>query len=64
MADLLRAEAARRRRTARADGAARAAALGVRLMLPLGVCVLPAFVLLGVVPLIVSVVTGTLGGAA
>ncbi|TYL52627.1 type II secretion system F family protein [Agromyces mariniharenae] len=64
VADLLRAEAARRRRAARADGAARAAALGVRLMLPLGVCVLPAFVLLGVVPLIVSVVTGTLGGAA
>jgi tight adherence protein B len=64
VAELLRAEAARRRRTARADGAARAAALGVRLMLPLGVCVLPAFVLLGVVPLIVSVVTGTLGGAA
>ncbi|MGW4927987.1 type II secretion system F family protein [Agromyces sp. NPDC004153] len=64
VADLLRAEAARRRRSARADGAARAAALGVRLMLPLGVCVLPAFVLLGVVPLIVSVVTGTLGGAA
>ena len=63
VAELLRAEAARRRRTARADGAARAAALGVRLMLPLGVCVLPAFVLLGVVPLIVSVVTGTLGGA-
>jgi len=64
VAELLRAEAARRRRTARADGAARAAALGVRLMLPLGACVLPAFVLLGVVPLIVSVVTGTLGGAA
>jgi tight adherence protein B len=63
VAELLRAEAARRRRTARADGAAKAAALGVRLMLPLGVCVLPAFVLLGVVPLIVSVVTGTLGAA-
>lgn len=63
VAGLLRAEAARRRRTARAEGAARAAALGVRLMLPLGVCVLPAFVLLGVVPLIVSVVTGTLGAA-
>ena len=33
-------------------------------MLPLGACVLPAFVLLGVVPLLISVVTGTLGGAA
>lgn len=64
VAELLRAEAARLRRAARAEGAARAAALGVRLMLPLGLCVLPAFVLLGVVPLIVSVVSGTLGGAA
>jgi len=64
VAELLRAEAARMRRVARAEGAARAAALGVRLMLPLGACVLPAFVLLGVVPLLVSVVSGTLGGAA
>ena len=64
VSDLLRAEAYRLRRVARAEGTARAAALGVRLMLPLGACVLPAFVLLGVVPLLVSVVTGTLGGAA
>jgi tight adherence protein B len=64
VSDLLRAEAFRLRRVARAEGTARAAALGVRLMLPLGACVLPAFVLLGVVPLLVSVVTGTLGGAA
>ena len=64
VAELLRAEAARLRRVARADGSARAAALGVRLMLPLGACVLPAFVLLGVAPLLISVVTGTLGGAA
>ena len=63
MAELLRAEAFRVRRAARADGAARAAALGVRLMLPLGVCVLPAFVLLGVAPLMISVISGTLGGA-
>jgi tight adherence protein B len=62
--DLLRAEAARLRGTARADGAIRAAALGVRLMIPLGCCVLPAFVLLGVAPLLISVVTGTLGGPA
>ncbi|WP_173922332.1 type II secretion system F family protein [Agromyces sp. Marseille-P2726] len=64
IADLLRAEAFRVRRVARAEGAVRAAALGARLMLPLGACVLPAFVLLGVVPLLVSVVSGTLGGAA
>lgn len=62
-ADLLRAEAARVRGTARAEGAVRAAALGVRLMIPLGCCVLPAFVLLGVAPLLISVVTGTLGGS-
>ena len=63
VAELLKAEAFRVRRAARADGAARAAALGVRLMLPLGVCVLPAFVLLGVAPLMISVISGTLGGA-
>ncbi|MFC9919843.1 type II secretion system F family protein [Agromyces binzhouensis] len=63
VADLLRAEAGRIRGAARAQGAARAATLGVRLMLPLGCCVLPAFVLLGVAPLMISVVTGTLGGA-
>ena len=63
VAELLRAEAARLRGAARAEGAVRAAALGVRLMIPLGCCVLPAFVLLGVAPLLISVVTGTLGGA-
>lgn len=63
VAELLRAEAFRLRRVARAEGAARAAALGVRLMLPLGACVLPAFILLGVVPLLISVVSVTLGGA-
>ncbi|GAA1843757.1 type II secretion system F family protein [Agromyces salentinus] len=64
LVDLLRAEARRHRRMARTEAATRGAALGVRLMLPLGVCVLPAFVLLGVAPLLISVVTGTLGGAA
>ncbi|PWC04868.1 hypothetical protein DCE94_00515 [Agromyces badenianii] len=63
VAELLRAEAFRLRRAARSAGAERAAALGVRLMLPLGLCVLPAFVLLSVAPLMISVVTGTLGGA-
>ncbi|MGX5697460.1 type II secretion system F family protein [Agromyces soli] len=64
LAELLRAEAFRLRRTERAAATARAAALGVRLMLPLGACVLPAFVLLGVAPLIISVVTGTFGSTA
>lgn len=63
VAALLRAEAFRLRRSARAAGEARAATLGVRLMLPLGLCVLPAFVLLGVAPLMISVITGTLGRA-
>lgn len=64
VADLLRAEARRRRRGARSDAAVRAARLAVRLMLPLGACVLPAFVLLGVAPLMISVVVGTLGAGA
>ena len=64
VAELLRAEAFRLRRAARAAGAERAAALGVRLMVPLGLCVLPSFVLLGVAPLMISVISGTLGGAA
>lgn len=64
VAELLRSEAFRLRRVARAEGTARAAALGVRLMLPLGACVLPAFVLIGVVPLLISVISGTIGGAA
>lgn len=64
VAELLHAEAFRLRRAARSAGAERAAALGVRLMVPLGLCVLPAFVLLGVAPLMISVITGTLGAPA
>jgi tight adherence protein B len=58
-AELLRAEADERRREARADAQAKAAALAVRLMLPLGLCVLPAFIVLGVVPLLVTVISST-----
>lgn len=58
-AALLRAEAQQQRRQSRSDGARRAATLGVQLMLPLGLCVLPAFMVLGVVPLMVAVVVGT-----
>lgn len=64
VAELLRSEAFRLRRAARAAGAERAAALGVGLMVPLGVCVLPSFVLLGVAPLMISVISGTLAGAS
>lgn len=59
---LLRQAAAtiRARRTARAREAA--ARLGVRLVLPLGLCLLPAFVLLGLVPVLLSTGTQLFGG--
>lgn len=59
-ADLLRSEAELERRQARSAGSAASAVLAVRLMIPLGVCVLPAFMLLGVAPLIMSVISSTL----
>lgn len=46
-----------RRRTSR-EAAGR---LGTRLVLPLGLCLLPAFVLLGLVPVVVSLAGGLLG---
>lgn len=55
--ELLRSEAELRRLVARADMQERAATLSVRLMMPLGLCILPAFVVLGVLPLLVTVVT-------
>jgi tight adherence protein B len=58
-AELLRAEAERQRYEARAAGQAGAQRLGIQLLLPLGLCILPAFVLVGVVPLIVSVLSST-----
>lgn len=60
--ELLRAEAAEARRLARSEAQQRAAVLGVRLMLPLGLCVLPAFLLLGVAPLVIGILGATLGG--
>lgn len=42
------------RRASRARAESRARAVGVRAALPLGVCMLPAFVLVGVVPLVAS----------
>ncbi|THG30893.1 type II secretion system F family protein [Naasia lichenicola] len=59
---LLRAEAALLRSVGAADDRRRAAALGVTLLLPLGACVLPAFMLLAVVPSIIAVATSTLSG--
>ncbi len=60
--ELLRASAAQQRHRARVEGRMRAAALSSRLLVPLGVCTLPAFMLLGIAPLILSVLgTTTLG---
>ncbi|MGY4645406.1 type II secretion system F family protein [Cellulomonas sp. URHB0016] len=50
------AEAVRRDRRGRVREAA--GSLGVRLVLPLGVCFLPAFVLLGIVPVVLSLARG------
>lgn len=54
------AEAVRREQHARALEAA--GRLGVRLVLPLGLCYLPAFVLVGLVPVLVSMAGRALGG--
>ncbi|MFC4139738.1 MULTISPECIES: type II secretion system F family protein [unclassified Microbacterium] len=57
--ELLRASAAQQRQEARVQGRLRAARLSSRLLLPLGACTLPAFLLLGVAPLMLSVLTST-----
>ena len=61
-AELLRSEAQESRRIAAAAAERRAVILGVRLMLPLGACILPAFMVLGVVPLLIAVVSSTVVG--
>ena len=55
--ELLRASAAHARHRARIEGRLRAARLSSRLLIPLGVCTLPAFLLLGVAPMLLSVVS-------
>ncbi|MEU1970902.1 type II secretion system F family protein [Microbacterium sp. NPDC019599] len=55
--ELLRAAAGLARHHARIDARLRAAKLSSRLLLPLGVCTLPAFLLLGVAPLLLSVMS-------
>lgn len=57
--ELLRASAAQQRHDARVEGRVRAARLSSKLLLPLGVCTLPAFLLLGVAPLMLSVLAST-----
>lgn len=53
-ADLISARARMLRRKRHRELERRAAALGVRLVVPLGVCSLPAFLCLGVVPVLLS----------
>ncbi|MGH1547740.1 type II secretion system F family protein [Leifsonia poae] len=61
-AELLTASARQQRRAARAEARQSAATLGVRLMMPLGVCVLPSFLLLAVAPLVLSLLSSTTAG--
>jgi tight adherence protein B len=60
VAALLRAEARERRRDSRAAARQRIAVLGTQLLLPLGLCVLPSFVALGVAPLLLAMIGSTL----
>jgi tight adherence protein B len=55
--ELLRASAAHARHRARVEGRLRAARLSSHLLVPLGVCTLPAFLLLGVAPMLLSVMS-------
>ncbi|MDQ1513837.1 MAG: tight adherence protein, partial [Microbacteriaceae bacterium] len=59
LAPLLDAEAERIRRSVLADASAGAAVLAVRLLLPLGALVLPAFLLLGALPVGIAVLSST-----
>ncbi|MCL1800146.1 MAG: type II secretion system F family protein [Promicromonosporaceae bacterium] len=52
--DSLRATGEAERQRQRAAAKLAAARLGVRLVLPLGLCLLPAFVLIGLVPIMIS----------
>jgi hypothetical protein len=57
----LRVAAERVRRERRTAARAAAARLGTHLVLPLGLCFLPSFVLLGLVPVVVSLAGSLLG---
>jgi pilus assembly protein TadC len=58
---LLRAAADRVRSRRRAAARTAAGRLGVGLVVPLGLCFLPAFVLIGLVPVVLSLAAGVLG---
>lgn len=55
-AEILYARARQLRRSRHRDLEKRAGALGVRLVIPLGVCSLPAFLCLGVVPVLLAMI--------
>ena len=55
------AEASWSRARVRADSAEKSAALSVKILIPLGALVLPAFVIVGVIPVVFSLLAGALG---
>lgn len=61
LAPLLRGLASDLRRTEHRRRQLAAARLGVQLVIPLGVCILPAFILLGVVPVLLTLVSDMAG---
>jgi tight adherence protein B len=62
IAGLLGADADEQRRIAHAEGRRRAGELETRLLLPLGCCILPAFLVLGVAPMLLAILSGTVAG--
>lgn len=62
LGDLVRRHAHDARREAAARALSRARSAGVRSVLPLMLCFLPAFLLVGVVPVLASVLAGLVGG--
>ena len=61
-AEALRAAADLLRRSRHSQALEAANRLAVRLVLPLGACYLPAFVLVGLVPVLISMARGSLAG--
>lgn len=57
---LLASEAQSYRRVARTAAARNAEKLGTQLLLPLGLCILPAFILLGVVPIVAGILSSSI----
>ena len=61
--NLLNAEARFLRRKVQIESRSAISKLAVRQLLPLGICVLPAFMLLGVAPIMISIVSTVLGAS-